>query len=71
MGMRSIPEKQVKFSTSRATRPTYQFTLTEIEAATNDFADENVVACGDYAVVYHGIMFGNTRVAIKRLLSSR
>ncbi|XP_055828043.1 probable serine/threonine-protein kinase At1g01540 [Solanum dulcamara] len=71
MGMRSIPAKQVKFSTSRATRPSYQFTLTEIEAATNDFAEENVVACGDYAIIYHGIMFGNTRVAIKRLLSSR
>ncbi|MCD7469426.1 hypothetical protein HAX54_008473 [Datura stramonium] len=54
-----------------AIRPNYLFTLAEIEAATHHFADENVVSCGEYAVVYHGIMFGNTRVAVKRLLSSR
>ncbi|PHT53243.1 hypothetical protein CQW23_07705 [Capsicum baccatum] len=53
-------------------RPSYyQFTLAEIEAATNNFADKNVVVCGDYAIVYHAIMFGSTRVAVKRLLSSR
>ncbi|XP_075107257.1 putative serine/threonine-protein kinase At1g01540 [Nicotiana tabacum] len=52
-------------------RPSYQFTLSEIEAATDDFADENLVVCGDYAIVYYGILFGNTRVTIKRLLSSR
>ncbi|XP_049394516.1 probable serine/threonine-protein kinase At1g01540 [Solanum stenotomum] len=71
MGMRSIPEKQVIFSTSRTTKPSYQFRLIEIQAVTNDFADDHVVACGDYAIVYHAIMFGNTRVAIKRLLSCR
>ncbi|XP_060202759.1 probable serine/threonine-protein kinase At1g01540 [Lycium barbarum] len=81
------PEKQVIFSSNQtnmpgaryphpgvafdATRSCYQFTLTEIEAATDNFADGNVVACGDYAVVYYGIMFGNTRVAVKRLLHSR
>lgn len=53
-------------------RPSYyQFTLAEIEAATNNFADKNVVVCGDYAIVYHAITFGSTRVAVKRLLSSR
>ncbi|CAN4087690.1 unnamed protein product [Withania somnifera] len=49
----------------------YQFTLSDIETATDKFADGNVVSCGDYAIVYHGIMFGNTRVTVKRLLSSR
>nr|XP_009772517.1 PREDICTED: probable serine/threonine-protein kinase At1g01540 [Nicotiana sylvestris] len=73
------PEKQVIFSSQTSgplsrvmdLEPSYQFTLSEIEAATDDFADENVVVCGDYAIVYYGILFGNTRVTIKRLISSR
>ncbi|KAK4363032.1 hypothetical protein RND71_018273 [Anisodus tanguticus] len=68
------PEKQVIFSNNQANfdaRPSYQFTLTEIETETDSFADENVVACGDYAVVYYGIMFGNTRVCSKAVAQGK
>ncbi|XP_010060469.2 probable serine/threonine-protein kinase At1g01540 [Eucalyptus grandis] len=44
--------------------------LDEIKFATNGFACENVIGCGDHAVVYRGVLLNNVRVAVKRLLCS-
>ncbi|XP_061997566.1 probable serine/threonine-protein kinase At1g01540 [Rosa rugosa] len=46
-----------------------KFTLRELEAATNGFGRENLIGNGDYGIVYHGILFDNIRVAVKRLVS--
>ncbi|CAI9762435.1 unnamed protein product [Fraxinus pennsylvanica] len=48
-----------------------RYTFGEIIAATNGLADENVIGRGDYGVVYHGVLFDNTRVAVKKLLYKR
>ncbi|KAL3524317.1 hypothetical protein ACH5RR_017151 [Cinchona calisaya] len=47
-----------------------EYSLNEIEAATNGFADENVIGSGDYGVVYRGLLFDNTRVAVKKLFAN-
>ncbi|CAI9101986.1 OLC1v1000167C1 [Oldenlandia corymbosa var. corymbosa] len=47
------------------------YTLRELEAATDGFADENVIGEGGYGIVYHGILADNTRVAVKNLLNNR
>ncbi|KAF8044059.1 hypothetical protein BT93_A2130 [Corymbia citriodora subsp. variegata] len=44
--------------------------LDEIKFVTNGFACENVIGCGDNAVVYRGVLLNNVRVAVKRLLCS-
>ncbi|CAB4271481.1 unnamed protein product [Prunus armeniaca] len=46
-----------------------KFSLGELEVATNGFSKENLIGNGDYGIVYHGILFDNTRVAVKRLVS--
>lgn len=48
-----------------------RFSLKEIEMATNGMAKENVIGMGDNGIVYRGILLDNTRVAVKKLLSSR
>lgn len=48
-----------------------KFTLRELEAATNGFGKDNLIGNGDYGIVYHGVLFNNTRVAVKRLVSDR
>ncbi|KAH7671222.1 Non-specific serine/threonine protein kinase protein [Dioscorea alata] len=47
------------------------YTLRELEAATNMFADENVIGEGGYGIVYHGVLGDNTQVAVKNLLNNR
>ncbi|XP_008784184.2 probable serine/threonine-protein kinase At1g01540 [Phoenix dactylifera] len=47
------------------------YTLRELEAATNMFADENVIGEGGYGIVYHGVLEDNTQVAVKNLLNDR
>lgn len=47
------------------------YTLRELEASTNGFADENVIGEGGYGIVYHGIFQDNTQVAVKNLLNNR
>ncbi|OMO67161.1 hypothetical protein COLO4_30212 [Corchorus olitorius] len=47
-----------------------QFSLREVEVVTNGFAYENLIGHGDYGVVYRGVLFDNTRVAVKRLLGN-
>lgn len=48
-----------------------QYALEEMEAATNGFDCRNAISCGDHAIVYHGVLLKNIRVAVKRLLSNR
>lgn len=48
-----------------------QYTLNEIETATNGFADENVIGSGDYGIVYRGLLFDHSRVAIKKLIFNK
>nr|XP_023926455.1 probable serine/threonine-protein kinase At1g01540 [Quercus suber] len=47
-----------------------RFSLKEIEMATNGLAKENVIGMGDNGIVYRGILLDNTRVAVKKLVSS-
>ncbi|KAA8531687.1 hypothetical protein F0562_006596 [Nyssa sinensis] len=47
------------------------YTLRELEASTNGFADENVIGEGGYGIVYHGVFEDNTQVAVKNLLNNR
>ncbi|XP_062074975.1 probable serine/threonine-protein kinase At1g01540 [Humulus lupulus] len=46
------------------------FSMNEIDVATNGFARENVIGNGDYGTVYCGVLFDNTRVAVKKLLTN-
>ncbi|CAK9177540.1 unnamed protein product [Ilex paraguariensis] len=47
------------------------YTLRELEASTNGFADENVIGEGGYGIVYHGVLQDNTQIAVKNLLNNR
>ncbi|XP_072989541.1 probable serine/threonine-protein kinase At1g01540 isoform X2 [Typha latifolia] len=47
------------------------YTLRELELATNNFADENVIGEGGYGIVYHGVLEDRTQVAVKNLLNNR
>ncbi|KAL1540398.1 putative serine/threonine-protein kinase [Salvia divinorum] len=47
------------------------YTLRELEEATNEFADENVIGEGGYGIVYKGVLEGNHKVAVKNLLNNR
>ncbi|KAJ7944434.1 Protein kinase family protein [Quillaja saponaria] len=47
------------------------YTLRELEASTNGFADENVIGEGGYGIVYHGLLTDNTNIAVKNLLNNR
>ncbi|KAJ8630976.1 hypothetical protein MRB53_024299 [Persea americana] len=47
------------------------YTLRELEASTNGFADENVIGEGGYGIVYKGVLEDNTQVAVKNLLNNR
>ncbi|KAG2724423.1 hypothetical protein I3760_01G015300 [Carya illinoinensis] len=47
------------------------YTLRELEASTNGFADENVIGQGGYGIVYHGVLEDNNHIAVKNLLNNR
>ncbi|KAG6400305.1 hypothetical protein SASPL_137131 [Salvia splendens] len=47
------------------------YTLRELEEATNEFADENVIGEGGYGIVYKGVLEGDHKVAVKNLLNNR
>lgn len=47
------------------------YTLRELEAATNGFADDNVIGEGGYGIVYHGVLQDNSQIAVKNLLNNR
>ncbi|KAJ6329215.1 hypothetical protein OIU77_010816 [Salix suchowensis] len=47
--------------------PRINFTLSELQAATNNFSQENLIGKGGYAEVYKGCLQNGKIVAIKRL----
>ncbi|KAH9557119.1 hypothetical protein CY35_07G068300 [Sphagnum magellanicum] len=47
------------------------YTLRELEAATNNFGESNVVGEGGYGIVYRGQLPDGTMVAVKNLLNNR
>lgn len=47
------------------------YTLRELEAATNGFADDHVIGEGGYGIVYHGVLQDNSQIAVKNLLNNR
>ncbi|XP_028770400.1 probable serine/threonine-protein kinase At1g01540 [Neltuma alba] len=47
------------------------YTLRELEAATNNLCEENVIGEGGYGIVYHGVLGDGTRVAVKNLLNNK
>nr|POE86687.1 receptor-like cytosolic serine/threonine-protein kinase rbk2 [Quercus suber] len=52
---------------SRRIRVEMNFTLSELEAATNNFSHDNLIGEGGYAKVYKGALEDGQLVAIKRL----
>ncbi|XP_027357302.1 cysteine-rich receptor-like protein kinase 10 [Abrus precatorius] len=55
------------FGHESATLEPLQFDLTTIEAATNNFSDENYVGKGGFGKVYKGILLDGRDIAVKRL----
>lgn len=47
------------------------YTLRELEAATENFADANVLGEGGYGIVYRGQLPDQTLIAVKNLLNNR
>ena len=43
-----------------------QFTLEELEQATKNFSESNLVGVGSFGLVYKGLLLDETVVAIKR-----
>lgn len=48
-----------------------EYCMREIDTATNGFAYENLIGRGNYGVVYRGLLYDHTRVAIKKLICNR
>lgn len=46
-----------------------RFSWRELQKATNDFSESNVIGQGAFAKVYKGVLGDNTEIAVKRLLS--
>lgn len=49
----------------------WNFSLKEIEDATNGFAKENELGSGDNGIVYLGLLPSNRQVVVKRLVCNR
>ncbi|KVI10719.1 Protein kinase, ATP binding site-containing protein [Cynara cardunculus var. scolymus] len=47
------------------------YSLNEIEIATNNFADENVIGEGGYGIVYKSVLRDDSVVAVKNLLNNK
>ncbi|KAJ7563104.1 hypothetical protein O6H91_03G096600 [Diphasiastrum complanatum] len=47
------------------------YDLNELEAATDNFSDKNVIGEGGYGIVYKGRLMDGTLVAVKNLLNNR
>ncbi|ESW24370.1 hypothetical protein PHAVU_004G124900 [Phaseolus vulgaris] len=58
------------FGYESATLEPLQFSLAVIEAATNNFSNENKIGKGGFGEVYKGILFDGRQVAVKKLSTS-
>ncbi|CAN8248152.1 unnamed protein product [Cochlearia groenlandica] len=47
------------------------YTLRELEDATNGLCEDNVIGEGGYGIVYRGLLYDGTKVAVKNLLNNR
>lgn len=64
-GIHMVDMQPVVFGSARFCK---NYSVREIELATNGFNDGNVIGSGDGGVVFHGVLFDGKRVAIKELL---
>ncbi|CAH9122581.1 unnamed protein product [Cuscuta epithymum] len=48
-----------------------RFTWTELQKATNNFSEKNVVGEGGFGIVYKGVFSDNTKIAVKRLTNNK
>ncbi|URD78221.1 STYKc [Musa troglodytarum] len=58
-----------RISSSGCGRSARQFTLEELEEATKNFSESNLVGTGSFGLVYKGLLLDGTIVAIKRRVS--
>ncbi|XP_064989387.1 putative serine/threonine-protein kinase isoform X1 [Musa acuminata AAA Group] len=58
-----------RISSSGCGRSARQFTLEELEEATKNFSESNLVGTGSFGLVYKGLLLDGTLVAIKRRVS--
>ncbi|KAK4382612.1 putative LRR receptor-like serine/threonine-protein kinase [Sesamum angolense] len=55
-------ERKISFGQIR------RFSLREMQLATDNFSESNIIGQGGYGKVYRGVLMDNTRVAVKRLM---
>lgn len=55
-------EREISFGQIR------RFSLREMQLATDNFNESNIIGQGGYGKVYRGVLMDNTRVAVKRLM---
>lgn len=55
-------ESEISFAQIR------RFSLREMQLATGNFNESNIIGQGGYGKVYRGVLTDNTRVAVKRLM---
>lgn len=48
-----------------------RFSVREMQLATDNFSESNVIGQGGYGKVYRGVLTDDTRVAVKRLMDYR
>ncbi|KAL0302457.1 UNVERIFIED_CONTAM: putative LRR receptor-like serine/threonine-protein kinase [Sesamum calycinum] len=59
---RGEDERKISFGQIR------RFSLREMQLATDNFSESNIIGQGGYGKVYRGVLVDNTRVAVKRLM---
>nr|KYP37745.1 Cysteine-rich receptor-like protein kinase 25 [Cajanus cajan] len=65
-----IKRKVRKIGHESATLEPLQFTLDVIEAATNNFSNDNKIGKGGFGEVYKGVLLDGRQIAVKRLSKS-
>ncbi|KAL8159529.1 hypothetical protein V2J09_001066 [Rumex salicifolius] len=68
---KSNGDKSRRLSSQRRTRAVQVFTYKELEMATDNFNEQNVIGNGGFGVVYRGVLTDGTVAAIKMLHQER